>query len=76
MKKSAFITSLALGSLMTMSGANAANPFNAKPMPNAHQSESKAADAKCGEGKCGTTVKKPTKKADAKCGEGKCGGSK
>jgi len=37
----------------------------------------KAADASCGEGKCGAA--KPadaTKAADARCGEAKCGGAK
>lgn len=33
----------------------------------------KAADGKCGEGKCGASAKDATKAKDGKCGEGKCG---
>ncbi|WP_296402620.1 hypothetical protein [Psychrobacter sp.] len=77
MKNTSIITGLAIGSLLAMSGAQAGNPFHATSMATAHSNSSKAAEAKCGEGKCGAdTVKKPTKKVDGKCGEGKCGGTK
>lgn len=36
----------------------------------------KAADASCGEGKCGAAPSAAAKTADASCGEGKCGAAK
>ncbi|MFZ3193517.1 MAG: hypothetical protein WA154_09970 [Moraxellaceae bacterium] len=36
----------------------------------------KAADASCGEGKCGAAQPAAAKAADASCGEGKCGAAK
>ncbi|PNK60936.1 hypothetical protein [Psychrobacter sp. FDAARGOS_221] len=75
MKKTTVMTSLALGSLLTLGAcANAQSPFEAKPMKSAH-SMTKAADAKCGDAKCGAdaTKKQTTKKADNKCGDAKCG---
>lgn len=76
MNKTSMIAGLALGSLLAMGSAHAADtsPFNAKVMQNAHDSATKDKEGKCGEGKCGGDAKKMDKKADGKCGEGKCGG--
>lgn len=88
MNKTSMITSLALGSLVAMGNAHAAdsNPFGAKTMSSAYQNSTKAKEGKCGEGKCGSSAKKVVKKADGKRGgsakkvvkkaEGKCGEGK
>ena len=78
MNKTSIITSLAIGSLVAMGSAHAAdsNPFGATKLSSGYQNTTKAKEGKCGEGKCGGTVKKPIKKdAEGKCGEGKCGAS-
>jgi|26BtaG_2_1085354.scaffolds.fasta_scaffold01913_6 uncharacterized low-complexity protein len=77
MKTTSVVTSLALGSLVAMGSAHAAdsNPFGAKTMSSAYQNTTKAKESRCGEGKCGSSAKKVVKKADSKCEEGKCGDS-
>lgn len=75
--KQAFITSLALGSVLAMGAAtlNAAeNPFQAMTLKQGYQladAHGKDGEGKCGEGKCGEG-----KKEEGKCGEGKCGEDK
>lgn len=75
MKTSTILSSLALGSLVTLSGC-ANNPFAAEPMQDGYQNSSKAKDGGCSanmkkaDGSCGGSM---DKKADGKCGEGKCG---
>ena len=62
----AFVGSLAATSV------NAANPFGMEKVTTAQTIT--VAEAKCGEGKCGS--KKKAKKKDGKCGEAKCGAKK
>ena len=80
MKKSTVLTSLALGSLVTLSGCANGNPFSAEPMKDGYQNTSKVKEASCAghmnkkaEGSCAGHATDMDKKADGKCGEGKCG---
>ena len=73
MNKSTILTSLALGSLVTLSGC-ANNPFAAEPMNNGYQNSAKAHEANCGgsmeknaEGSCSANAMSMDKKADASC---------
>lgn len=50
------------------------NPFSMTKVSGASSMQMAAMDGKCGEGKCGGSMKKMDKKAEGKCGEGKCGG--
>ena len=67
--------------LLTIGAASvsaAENPFAIKSLSSGYQvadnHADKAKDGKCGEGKCGDSMKKTDAKAkDGKCGEGKCG---
>jgi uncharacterized low-complexity protein len=62
-------------SVSTVSFAEAENPFAIKSLSSGYQvadNHEKAADGKCGEGKCGAE-KGAEKAKDGKCGEGKCG---
>ena len=70
MNKSNILTSLALGSLVTLSGC-ANNPFAAEPMQDGYKNSAKAQEAKCGgsmdkkaEGSCCANM---DKKADGSC---------
>lgn len=79
---------LAVGGAFALSLSAAAvsaaeNPFAIKTLSNGYQVAEKAADGKCGEGKCGADKKAhegrcggDKKAADGKCGEGKCGANK
>ena len=66
--------SLALGTtfIAAMSASPIAsadtNPFGMQDLGNGYM---QVAEAKCGEGKCGDSMKK--KASEMKCGEGKCG---
>jgi uncharacterized low-complexity protein len=80
MKTSNKAVALAVSSAFALSiGAtsiNAAeNPFAIKSLSSGYQvaehHEKEMKDGKCGEGKCGESMKKEMK--DGKCGEGKCG---
>ncbi|WP_227430005.1 hypothetical protein [Psychrobacter sp. I-STPA6b] len=87
MNKKSILTSLALGSLVTLSGC-ANNPFSAEPMQNGYQNNSTAPEGKCGEAKCGANGNKvvdgscsANKMADGSCGankmaDGSCGANK
>lgn len=56
------------------------NPFMAKPLSSMTLADNHHAnhEGKCGEGKCGGSMKTATqeKAKEGKCGEGKCGGAK
>lgn len=69
----AFALSISTASLATE------NPFSAKTLSSGYQvaDAHKAADGKCGTGKCGAEkAKKAKMAADGKCGTGKCGAEK
>jgi len=76
---SAFIASMAAAPI----AAAAENPFALTGLSSGYQvadnhgakPAAKAAEGKCGEGKCGG-AKPAAKAAEGKCGEGKCGGAK
>ena len=75
MSKLSSITPVA--SLLAVALTGAGLTACSTPMKPAAAMAAKAADASCGEGKCGAA--KPaeaTKAADARCGEAKCGGAK
>lgn len=78
-----FAASLALSPVV---GA-AENPFAIKPLSSGymvadnHGGDAKMEDGACGEGKCGSSMKKKSKAKEGSCGgekakEGKCGGEK
>lgn len=81
MNKSSILTSLALGSLVTLSGCATNNPFSTKPMHDGYQNSSKAKEGSCAahkmdkkaDGSCAGHATTMDKKADAKCGDAKCG---
>lgn len=75
---SAFVAGVAMAPL-----ANAAeSPFALKSLQSGYMvaadTPAKAAEAKCGQGKCGGMMSGATapKAGEAKCGQGKCGGMK
>lgn len=79
---SAFALSIAATTVNATTTVNAAeNPFAMKSLSSGYQvadHHEKAADGKCGTGKCGSSMKK---EAEGKCSaekahEGKCGGDK
>ena len=49
------------------------NPFSMTKVSG--ESNIQLASGKCGEGKCGGSMKGMDKKSEGKCGEGKCGGN-
>ena len=70
MKASTLLSSLALGSLVTLSGC-ANNPFSAEPMQDGYQNSSKVKEGSCSanmnkkaDGSCSTSM---DKKADGSC---------
>lgn len=70
---------LATGALLLGGLAVSQSAFAVKQLGSGYQvttpDGTKAAEGKCGEGKCGAEMKKDagTKAAEGKCGEGKCG---
>ncbi len=83
MTTSTKVIALAVSSAFVLSiGASvvnaAENPFAIKSLSSGYQvadnHADKTKDGKCGEGKCGDSMKKTDAKTkDGKCGEGKCG---
>jgi len=72
-KKSGIATALGavvIGSLASVSLQANASPFEMNTLESGYMLD--AAEAKCGEGKCGGDKKGK----EGKCGEGKCGGDK
>lgn len=69
MNKTSIVTSLALGSLLTLSGCATNNPFASDAMQDGYQNTAKAKEGSC-------SAVDMNKKADGKCSDGKCGGSK
>ncbi len=73
---------LATGALLLGGLAVSQSAFAVKQLGSGYQVNTpdgtKAAEGKCGEGKCGAEMKKAagTKAAEGKCGEGKCGADK
>ena len=73
---------LATGALLLGGLAVSQSAFAVKQLGSGYQVNTpdgtKAAEGKCGEGKCGAEMKKDAaaKTAEGKCGEGKCGGMK
>lgn len=78
-----FIASLSVMLLLALSPAANASIDNPFGMSKVSTDQVQLAEGKCGQGKCGDSMKKEegkcgnsSKKDEAKCGEGKCGEGK
>lgn len=83
MNKTSIVTSLALGSLLTLSGCATNSPFASDSMQDGYQNTAKAKEGSCShsgmdkkaDGSC-SAHNDMDKKSDSKCGSGNCGSSK